>query len=224
MSLLVTAGQAGDAPQFEAVMNAIAVPRQGPGRPRQRPHRVLADKTYSSRAIRSWLRRHGIAATIPQPCDQQAHRRRRGHHGGRPPAFDPQHYRRRNVARTLHQPPQTMARPGHAHRQTRRALPGPTHRRRDPALDKTVIRETLPSSQKHEPQPADRHAQPHRPVPRPAPPSGSDSAPPPGPGRRERRRPMDNSSTSRPQTTKVAIYYQPYGPRARELTGWRNGE
>ena len=98
MSLLVTAGQAGDAPQFEAVMDAITVPRRGPGRPRQRPQRVLADKAYSSRAIRDWLRRRGIRATIPQPSDQQAHRRRRGSTGGRPPAFDKQHYRQRNVA------------------------------------------------------------------------------------------------------------------------------
>jgi transposase len=98
MSLLVTAGQAGDAPQFPAVMDAIAVPRRGPGRPRQRPRWVLADKAYSSRAIRDWLRRRGIAATIPQPADQQAHRRRRGSKGGRPPAFDKQTYRQRNVA------------------------------------------------------------------------------------------------------------------------------
>jgi hypothetical protein len=32
LSLLITAGQAGDAPQFTAVMDAIAVPRRGPGR------------------------------------------------------------------------------------------------------------------------------------------------------------------------------------------------
>jgi transposase len=95
---LVTAGQAGDAPQFTAVMDAIAVPRHGGGRPRQRPHRVLADKAYSSRAIRDWLRRRGIRATIPQPSDQQANRRRRGSAGGRPPAFDKAAYRQRNVA------------------------------------------------------------------------------------------------------------------------------
>jgi transposase len=98
MSLLLTAGQAGDAPQFPAVMDAIAVPRRGPGRARQRPQRVLADKAYSSRAIRDWLRRRGVRATIPQPADQQAHRRRRGRRGGRPPAFDKQAYRQRNVA------------------------------------------------------------------------------------------------------------------------------
>jgi transposase len=32
------------------------------------------------------------------PSDQQAHRRRRGSHGGRPPAFDSGAYRQRNVA------------------------------------------------------------------------------------------------------------------------------
>ena len=59
---------------------------------------MLADKVYSSRAIRSWLRRRGIRATTPQPSDQQAHRRRRGSHGGRPPTFDSGAYRQRNVA------------------------------------------------------------------------------------------------------------------------------
>jgi transposase len=59
--------------------------------------RVIADKGYSSRAIRVYLRRRGIAATIPERRDQQAGRLRRGSHGGRPPSFDPHIYRRRNV-------------------------------------------------------------------------------------------------------------------------------
>ena len=59
--------------------------------------RVLADKGYSSRAIRAYLRRRGIAATIPERRDQQAHRLRRGSRGGRPPVFDRHIYRRRNV-------------------------------------------------------------------------------------------------------------------------------
>ena len=77
-------------------MDAIAVPRPGRGRPRQRPYRVLADKAYSSRAIRGWLRQRGIAATIPQPADQHAHRLRQRSRGGRPPAFDTHTYRQRN--------------------------------------------------------------------------------------------------------------------------------
>ena len=59
--------------------------------------RVIADKGYSSRAIRAYLRRRGIAATIPERRDQRAGRLRRGSRGGRPPAFDPHIYRRRNV-------------------------------------------------------------------------------------------------------------------------------
>ncbi|WP_449473215.1 hypothetical protein [Streptomyces tanashiensis] len=38
----------------------------------------MADKAYSSRAIRHHLRRRGIRAVIPVPADQAAHRRRRG--------------------------------------------------------------------------------------------------------------------------------------------------
>jgi hypothetical protein len=44
---------------------------------------VRADKAYSSRANRAWLRRRGIAATIPEPADQAGHRTRRGSAGGR---------------------------------------------------------------------------------------------------------------------------------------------
>lgn len=45
MSIVITAGQRGDSPQFEPVLNKIRVPRLGPGRPRTRPDRVRADKT-----------------------------------------------------------------------------------------------------------------------------------------------------------------------------------
>jgi transposase len=82
---------------FIQVMDAIEFPRRGPGRPRRRPGRVLADKGYSSRAIREYLRARRIAATIPERSDQKANRARRGSQGGRPPAFDPEAYRRRNV-------------------------------------------------------------------------------------------------------------------------------
>jgi Transposase DDE domain len=77
LSLIVTAGPAGDRPQFEAVLEAIRVPRKGRGRPRCRPDRVLGDKAYSSRANRAYLRRRGIAATIPEPADQIRNRQRR---------------------------------------------------------------------------------------------------------------------------------------------------
>ncbi|QIY59495.1 IS5 family transposase [Streptomyces sp. RPA4-5] len=97
LALTVTAGQAGDAPAFETVMSRIRVPRSGPGRPRTRPFAVLADRAYSSRAIRSCLRRRGIRTLIPQPSDQIGHRLRRGRQGGRPPGFDREVYKKRNT-------------------------------------------------------------------------------------------------------------------------------
>jgi transposase len=57
---------------------------------------VTGDKAYSSRANRQALRSKRIHATIPEPNDQIANRKRRGSRGGRPPAFDPNDYRRRN--------------------------------------------------------------------------------------------------------------------------------
>ncbi|MFJ5868363.1 transposase [Streptomyces parvus] len=52
MSIVVTAGQRGDSPQFEAVLEKVRVPRIGPGRPRVRPDSVRADKAYASRGGR----------------------------------------------------------------------------------------------------------------------------------------------------------------------------
>jgi hypothetical protein len=62
---VTTAGQRHDSLAFNAVMARIRIRRRGRGRPRTRPGRVLADKAYSSRAIRSDLRRRRIKATIP---------------------------------------------------------------------------------------------------------------------------------------------------------------
>ncbi len=97
LSVVVTAGQRGDSPQFAAVLAGIRVPRAGPGRPRTRPGRVLADKAYSSKANRALLRRRGIKATIPVKDDQAAHRRNKGPKGGRPPTFDKQVYKQRHA-------------------------------------------------------------------------------------------------------------------------------
>jgi transposase len=99
LSIVVTAGQRGDSPQVAAVLGGIWVPRLGPrgGRPRTRPDRVLADKAYSSRANRALLRRLGIGAVIPEKDDQAAHRRAKGHRGGRPPKFDQALYRLRHA-------------------------------------------------------------------------------------------------------------------------------
>jgi transposase len=75
----------------------LRVARRGPGRPRTRPTLLRADKAYSSRATRAYLRRRGIHAVIPEPADQTAHRRRRGRHGGRPVTYDAVEYKARNT-------------------------------------------------------------------------------------------------------------------------------
>jgi transposase len=79
------------------VLAGIRIRRRGRGRPRTRPGRVLGDKAYSSRGIRGYLRQRGIKATIPEPADQKKNRLRRGRQGGRPPVFDTETYKQRNV-------------------------------------------------------------------------------------------------------------------------------
>ena len=95
--VLVSPGQANDAPVFEHLLTHLRVPRLDGGPPRTRPDRVRGDKAYSSRAIRAHLRCRGITAVIPEPSDQIAHRQRKGSRGGRPPAFDAADYKGRNV-------------------------------------------------------------------------------------------------------------------------------
>jgi transposase len=97
LSVLITAGQRGDSPLFAAVIERIRVPRPGPGRPRTRPDRVLADKAYSSKANRAYLRRRRIRCTIPVKDDQATNRRKLGSKGGRPPAFDREVYQQRHA-------------------------------------------------------------------------------------------------------------------------------
>lgn len=93
---MLTAGPAHDSTQLEPVLDAIRVPRRR-GRPRKRPARLLGDKGYSSPRCRRALRRRGIPHTIPERRDQRAQRAAKGARGGRPPAFNRDAYRRRNV-------------------------------------------------------------------------------------------------------------------------------
>jgi transposase len=97
MSVLLTPGQAGDNSQLLPLLDQVSVGRDGPGRPRKRPDRVLADKAYSHPSIRAALRARGIRFTSPERRDQIKHRQRKGSHGGRPPAFTPDLYASRNV-------------------------------------------------------------------------------------------------------------------------------
>jgi transposase len=97
MSIILTPGQAGDNPQLLPLLDKVTLGRDGPGRPRKRPDRVLADKAYSHPSTRAALRRRGIAFTSPEKSDQIARRAAKGSRGGPPPDFDPHLYTDRNV-------------------------------------------------------------------------------------------------------------------------------
>jgi hypothetical protein len=86
----------------------------------------MADKAYSSRANRAYLRRRGIQTVIPVKEDQKQHRRNRGSTGGRPPSFDAERYKEPN---TVRQQAQGLPGRGYPLRQERPCLPG-RHRRR----------------------------------------------------------------------------------------------
>jgi transposase len=98
LARVTSAGHRHDSLAFEPVMARVKIRRRGRGRPRTRPGRLLADKAYSNRMIRSHLRRRKITAVIAEPADQIRNRRSRGRNGGRPPAFDREMYKTRNVA------------------------------------------------------------------------------------------------------------------------------
>ncbi len=95
--MLLTAGQAGDNPQLVPLLDAIRVHEGGPGRPRKKPDMVIADKAYAHDPTRHGLRRRGIAHTIPERAYKFTRRAAKGSRGGRPPVFDKQIYRQRNV-------------------------------------------------------------------------------------------------------------------------------
>jgi transposase len=88
--LLVTAGERHDQMLFEPLMQQGQVKRGGRGRPRHQPGRLVGDKGYRSRRIRTWLRQRGIRHTIP-------HKRNECRRG----PFDRALYRERNQVERL---------------------------------------------------------------------------------------------------------------------------
>lgn len=97
LARVTSAGQRGDSLAFEPVLERISIRRPGHGRPRTRPGRVLADKAYSSKRNRAYLHSRGIRAVIPERADEVRNRKKKGSSGGRPPGFDPEQYKERNV-------------------------------------------------------------------------------------------------------------------------------
>ncbi|WP_442939567.1 transposase [Nocardia sp. CY41] len=95
--VLLTGGQAGDNPQMLPLLDGISVARTGPGRPRVRPGAVVADRAYSHPSTQQALRRRRVRFVIPERDDQIARRAVKGSRGGRPPVFDAEAYKQRNV-------------------------------------------------------------------------------------------------------------------------------
>lgn len=90
MTLVLTPGQQHESTVVEQLLDGGAVRRVGPGRPRRRPVRVVADKGYSYPRVRKEIARRGIRHTIPRRKDQ-----------GQDPDFKKETYRKRNVVERL---------------------------------------------------------------------------------------------------------------------------
>lgn len=92
VTLLLTAGQSGDNPQLEPLLDL----RRDRGH-NNRDFTVLADKAYSHPSTRDRLRRRQMKHVIPERCDQLQNRKNKGRKGGRPPKFDGDLYKLRNT-------------------------------------------------------------------------------------------------------------------------------
>lgn len=83
LGLTVTPGQRHEGPEFEVLFAACFI---NTFRKTKRPRALAADKAYSSKKIRDFLRGKQIHPVIPTQSNQKPD-----------PAFDPQSYRQRNV-------------------------------------------------------------------------------------------------------------------------------
>ena len=120
VTVLLTAGQAGDNPQLIALLDAYGTARTAAGTGKD-SFQLLADKAYSHPSTQQRLRERRIPHTIPERSDQKKRRKAKGSHGGRPPAFDNEIYAnatRSNAASTgssngAASPPATTNTPNH---------------------------------------------------------------------------------------------------------------
>lgn len=86
MSIDLTPGERHETTAFQKLMETGAVKREGRGRPKLRPDRMIGDKGYSSGKIREYLRKHHIRITIPRKANET-----------RTGPFDKALYRMRNL-------------------------------------------------------------------------------------------------------------------------------
>jgi transposase len=90
MTFILTPGQAHELSVAEQLITQGAVRRNGCGRPKSRPHRIVGDKGYSSDKLRAFLKRRGIRYTIPRKSNEDR--------GG---SFNKEIYRQRNRVERL---------------------------------------------------------------------------------------------------------------------------
>ncbi len=84
IAITLTGGERHEQTALVEILDAGAVRRTGPGRPRLRPRRLAGDKAYAGRPVRSHLRRRGIQPVIPSKkgeprnpfCDRESYRLR----------------------------------------------------------------------------------------------------------------------------------------------------
>lgn len=83
LSVIATAGQKGEAPEFENVMQACQI---NTFRKAKRPDALAGDKAYSSRAIRNFIEKLDIEDVIPTRSNERKN-----------DGFDKKKYKRRNI-------------------------------------------------------------------------------------------------------------------------------
>ena len=88
LAATLTPGQASESQQLDALLGKVRVGR------RRRGEAVVCDKGYDVPRCREAVRRRGMRCVIPRRGLAAGKRRRKR---GRPPAFDRELYRRRNV-------------------------------------------------------------------------------------------------------------------------------
>jgi transposase len=95
--MLVTAGQRHASTQLGSLLDAIRVPRPGPGRPRKRPAHLVADCGYSYPTAAGGCASGGSPTSFPSGLSSSRPGPSGTHGVGRPPRVDPAHLRQRNV-------------------------------------------------------------------------------------------------------------------------------
>ena len=86
LGIHVTSASPSEVTLIDATLNTIRVPRRGPGRPRQKPPRLIGDRGYDSDPVRERLDKRGITFIVPyranrttRPYEDGRHLRRYRH-------------------------------------------------------------------------------------------------------------------------------------------------